>query len=322
MNLKQSDLEQAQAHHVDRRRRHGHCPCGWWLRDRRRGLNRHGRVLLDTSSRRRLRWRSRIRRRRIQRSVWTGRQGEHPARSASVSASSFTLSTSAGQQVTVDTAPSTTYQKGSTSTSASAVIPGERVLALGTTSGTTITATQVILQPTGGGVCDLLVGRGDPLPARCTDHVKAGRSDPGELPPGVGNDRQRHDSEQGDESCAGRLPGGHRRPCRPAEQRRVRGAQHRRQLATPCLRQQELQGRRRRLSGANSPIGVVALRLVNRSSPATGAGPQGEGSAPGVHPGPAESERGRPARRSPLTGHDLVAGRSDAPRTSAGSNAR
>ena len=67
----------------------------------------------------------------------------------SLSTSGFTMSTSAGQQVTVDEASSTTYQKGSGSTSASAVTKGESVLVLGTTSGTTIRATQVIVQPTG-----------------------------------------------------------------------------------------------------------------------------------------------------------------------------
>ena len=44
-------------------------------------------------------------------------------------------------------------------------------------------------------ICGFLGGRGGPLPARCTDHVKAGRSDPGELQSGVGDDRQRNDSE-------------------------------------------------------------------------------------------------------------------------------
>jgi Domain of unknown function (DUF5666) len=70
---------------------------------------------------------------------------------ASVSTSSFTLSTAAGQKVTVDEASSTTYQNGTSSISASAITPGEGVLVLGTTSGTTITATQVIVQPTGSG---------------------------------------------------------------------------------------------------------------------------------------------------------------------------
>src|SRR5438309_2535479 len=69
----------------------------------------------------------------------------------SVSTSSFTMSTAAGQKVTVDEASSTIYQKGTSSTSASAVTTGESVLVLGTVSGTTITATQVIVQPTGGG---------------------------------------------------------------------------------------------------------------------------------------------------------------------------
>jgi hypothetical protein len=68
----------------------------------------------------------------------------------SVSPSNFTLTTSAGQRVTVDEASSTTYQKGTSPTSASAVTKGESVLVLGTTSGTTITATQVIVQPTSG----------------------------------------------------------------------------------------------------------------------------------------------------------------------------
>jgi hypothetical protein len=69
----------------------------------------------------------------------------------SVSTSGFTLSTSAGQSVIVDEASSTSYENGTRSTSASAVTSGETVLVLGTTSGTTITATLVIVQPTGGG---------------------------------------------------------------------------------------------------------------------------------------------------------------------------
>ena len=57
----------------------------------------------------------------------------------SVSASGFAISTSAGQKVTVDEASSTTYQKGTSPASASALTAGEPVLVLGTTSGTTIT---------------------------------------------------------------------------------------------------------------------------------------------------------------------------------------
>jgi hypothetical protein len=67
----------------------------------------------------------------------------------SVSTSGFTMSTSAGQTVTVDETSSTTYQDATGSTSASAITAGETVLVLGTTNGTTITATQVTVQPTG-----------------------------------------------------------------------------------------------------------------------------------------------------------------------------
>src|ERR1017187_1608399 len=68
----------------------------------------------------------------------------------SVSKSSFTLTTSAGQKVTIDEASSTKYEKGTSSTSKSVITKGERVLVLGTVSSATIKATQVIMQ-TGGG---------------------------------------------------------------------------------------------------------------------------------------------------------------------------
>jgi hypothetical protein len=68
----------------------------------------------------------------------------------SVSKSSFTITTSAGQKVTVKKASSTTYRKGTSSSSASAVKKGVSVLVLGTTNGTTITATKVVVHPTNG----------------------------------------------------------------------------------------------------------------------------------------------------------------------------
>jgi hypothetical protein len=68
----------------------------------------------------------------------------------SVSKSSFTLTTSAGQKVTVIEASSTNYEKGTSSISATAIAKGARVLVLGTTSGTTITAKQVIMQSNSG----------------------------------------------------------------------------------------------------------------------------------------------------------------------------
>jgi hypothetical protein len=67
----------------------------------------------------------------------------------SVSKSSFTLTTSAGQMVTVKKAPSTKYDKGTSSGPASALKKGVSVLVLGTTSGTTITAGKVVVQPAG-----------------------------------------------------------------------------------------------------------------------------------------------------------------------------
>jgi hypothetical protein len=69
----------------------------------------------------------------------------------SVSKSSFILTTSAAQEVTVDLVPSTRYKKGTNSTSVSAVKKGERVLVLGTTSGTTIAASQVIVESSSSG---------------------------------------------------------------------------------------------------------------------------------------------------------------------------
>jgi hypothetical protein len=69
----------------------------------------------------------------------------------SVSKSSFALTTPAGQKVTVNKLSSTSYRTRTSSISASAIKKGQSVLVLGTTNGTTITATQVIVQPTGGG---------------------------------------------------------------------------------------------------------------------------------------------------------------------------
>jgi Domain of unknown function (DUF5666) len=61
----------------------------------------------------------------------------------SVSKSSFTLTTSAGQKVTIDETSSTKYEKGTDAAGASAVTKGASVLVFGTTNSTTITAMQV-----------------------------------------------------------------------------------------------------------------------------------------------------------------------------------
>jgi hypothetical protein len=70
---------------------------------------------------------------------------------SSVSTSGFGLLTSAGEKVTVKETSSTTYEKGAKSASASAVTKGKTALVVGTTDSTTITATQVIVQPTNSG---------------------------------------------------------------------------------------------------------------------------------------------------------------------------
>jgi hypothetical protein len=97
---------------------------------------------------------------------------------ASLSKSSFTLSTPAGQTVTVTKSSSTTYKKGTSSISASAVKKGQRVLVLGTTNvtnGTTITATQVIVQPSGSTTASAVVPfqRGAPSTAKQVGQVPA-----------------------------------------------------------------------------------------------------------------------------------------------------
>jgi hypothetical protein len=64
-----------------------------------------------------------------------------------VSATGFTLTTSAGQKVTIKEASGTTYKDGTTSIASSAITAGEPVLVLGTTNSTTITASEVVVQP-------------------------------------------------------------------------------------------------------------------------------------------------------------------------------
>jgi hypothetical protein len=69
----------------------------------------------------------------------------------SVSTPSFTMTTAAGQKVTVNETSSTVYQNGTSATSASAITTGTNVLVLGIVSSTTITATQVTVEPNDGG---------------------------------------------------------------------------------------------------------------------------------------------------------------------------
>jgi hypothetical protein len=69
----------------------------------------------------------------------------------SVSTSSFIMTTSAGQKVTVDEGSSTKYKKGSRSISAGGIKQGMHVLVLGTVSSTNIKAAQVMVRTTGTG---------------------------------------------------------------------------------------------------------------------------------------------------------------------------
>jgi hypothetical protein len=64
-----------------------------------------------------------------------------------VSTSGFTLSTPTGGKVTIKETSSSTYAKGTTAASKSAVTKGATVLVLGTDDNTTITATEVIVGP-------------------------------------------------------------------------------------------------------------------------------------------------------------------------------
>jgi hypothetical protein len=64
-----------------------------------------------------------------------------------VSSSGFTVSTPRSEKVTVKETSSTVYDKGTTTSSASAVTKGKTVLVLGKVDGTTITASQVTVGP-------------------------------------------------------------------------------------------------------------------------------------------------------------------------------
>jgi hypothetical protein len=66
---------------------------------------------------------------------------------SSTSTSGFKLATSAGEKMAIKVTSSTKYEKGTKSASASAVTNGSTAVVLGTTDSTTITATQVIVQP-------------------------------------------------------------------------------------------------------------------------------------------------------------------------------
>lgn len=67
-----------------------------------------------------------------------------------VSPSGFTLTTATGQKVTIKEASSTTYEKGTSTATGSAITAGAPVLVLGTADNSTITAAEVIVDPPSG----------------------------------------------------------------------------------------------------------------------------------------------------------------------------
>jgi Domain of unknown function (DUF5666) len=69
---------------------------------------------------------------------------------SSVSASGFTLTTGAGQHVTVTEKPSTTYRKAGAPATASAITRGAAVAVLGSQNGLNMTATVVAVLPAAG----------------------------------------------------------------------------------------------------------------------------------------------------------------------------
>jgi len=101
----------------------------------------------------------------------------------SVSTSSFAVLTSAGQNVTIQEAPSTEYQKGTNSIPAGALTKGDSVLVLGIVNGRSITASHVIVQPAnkGGSATSSAAGvipfqRGAPSAAKQVGQVPANYS--------------------------------------------------------------------------------------------------------------------------------------------------
>ncbi len=68
----------------------------------------------------------------------------------SVGSKSFTVTDASGQTVTVDEQSSTTYSRGGAIASAGAVVAGDRVAVRGSRTGNTLTATTVIVLPSGG----------------------------------------------------------------------------------------------------------------------------------------------------------------------------
>jgi hypothetical protein len=77
----------------------------------------------------------------------TNAAGGSVGKVSGVSSSNFSLTTPTGGKVTVKETSSTVYDKGTSTSAASAVASGKTVLVLGKVDGTTITASEVIVDP-------------------------------------------------------------------------------------------------------------------------------------------------------------------------------
>ena len=157
-------------------------------------------------------------------------QGGASGTVASVSKSSFTLTTSAGQKVTVDEKSSTTYDRGTSSTSAKAVTKGQSALVLGTVNSTTITATQVVVgykpAPSTKATTNVV-----PFEKGGTTASKQVGQIPANWSAGSGTIVSGTAANNATEAALAAYPGGIVGPCGEAEQRRVQRPLHRRQLA-------------------------------------------------------------------------------------------
>jgi hypothetical protein len=76
----------------------------------------------------------------------TSAQGGTTGTVGTTSASGFTMTTPAGQKVTINESSSTAYESGTTTATSSAVKSGDYVLVLGTVDSTTIAASEVSVQ--------------------------------------------------------------------------------------------------------------------------------------------------------------------------------
>jgi hypothetical protein len=134
--------------------------------------------------------------------------GGSSGRVGSVATSSFTLTTSTGQEVTVDEHPSTKYERGTSSASKSALTKGEQILVLGTVSSTTIKATQVTVQSTSGGSASTTAAAVVPFQKGATETSKQVGQIPASYTEGSGTIVSGTTANKATEAALAAYPGG------------------------------------------------------------------------------------------------------------------